>query len=620
MVRGGGSRPGCSARHRVGVRPLIAAAAALSVAAALLSPVPAAAETAAGFETLPAPTAASSRAGALWAAPPSRLAPASQAAAVSAAASSVPAAPRGPAASGLFAAAPGAVALAQPGGFGDVAGDAYYSEPVAALAAMGVFEGTECDAGFCPDDSIDRKTMAVWVVRVLDGSDPVVTFEAESRFDDVNQLLPVWWVPFIERMADLGVTRGCGDGTNFCPNDSVTRAQMAVFLSRAYSLPAGPDPGFSDVDYDDWYAPDVTRLAASGITKGCGDGTVFCPGQDTTRAQMATFLWRAKRRRDDTPAVEVPIDGVAVTVPAGGSFVAEFDSVTVDAPPGALSAEARVSLSETSLGTADVVEGEELATTPIAVSITGAEIVRPLTLRFEVDTSSLSPTGVVPAWWSDELGAWVPLDAQSVVIGDGEVTVRADLADVEAASVVTAYGPVVFAGSAGPTAHALAIPAQLVIGLIVFGAITVGVGVVALTSDSVHDALKRLFGLGAVEPVCGGGLPQWVAGVSHSDEGLSPERARLHACGESVDNDLRVKVANNRNYGIELKTSEGGYPVSLPGGNNPTGLLEIAIKETCRSDHRRFVSVALEPERIRAPRATDRLDRRLAHHKGNRGS
>ena len=53
-----------------------------------------------------------------------------------------------------------------------------------------------------------------------------------------------------------------------------------------------------------------------------------------------------------------------------------------------------------------MVEGEELATTPIAVSITGAEIVRPLTLRFEVDTSSLTPTGVVPAWWSDELGAW----------------------------------------------------------------------------------------------------------------------------------------------------------------------------------------------------------------------
>lgn len=59
-------------------------------------------------------------------------------------------------------------------------------------------------------------------------------------------------------------------------------------------------------------------------------------------------------------------------------------------------------------------------------------------------------------WWSEQLESWVPFDAQSVVVGDGEVTVRADLADAEAASVVTALGPVGFSGSAGPTVHALA--------------------------------------------------------------------------------------------------------------------------------------------------------------------
>ena len=265
-------------RGHAAARSLLVVAAALSVVAALLSPAPAAQASDAAPASLrpalsitPAPstTAASDS-----------LSPAPAAHAAAA---------RGPAASAVLAAAPGVVALAQPGGFGDVAGDAYYSEPVAALAALGVFAGTECDAGFCPDGPIDRKTMAVWVVRVLDGSDP--TLGTGSRFDDVSRL-PVWWVRFIERMAELGVTRGCGDGTNFCPNDFVTRAQMAVFLSRAYNLPAGPDPGFSDVSSDAWFAADVARLAASGVTKGCGDGTAFCPGQDTTRAQMATFLWR----------------------------------------------------------------------------------------------------------------------------------------------------------------------------------------------------------------------------------------------------------------------------------------------------------------------------------------
>ena len=134
--------------------------------------------------------------------------------------------------------------------------------------------------------------MAVWMVRVLDRSDPVpVTF---TRFADVDASHP--HAAFIERLADIGVTRGCGDGRNFCPDREVTRAQMAALLSRAYGLPEGPDPSFADVPADAWYAADVAKLAASGITRGCGDGTVFCPSRFTTRGQMATFLHSAEVR------------------------------------------------------------------------------------------------------------------------------------------------------------------------------------------------------------------------------------------------------------------------------------------------------------------------------------
>lgn len=183
-----------------------------------------------------------------------------------------------------------APARAQAGGFSDVAEDVYYSRAVAELAAGGVFAGTECGEGFCPDEAIDRKTMAVWVVRMLDGGDPPPV--PRSRFGDVDA--DSFHGPFIERMAELEVTSGCGDGTNFCPHRSVTRAQMAVFLSRAYDLADGPDPGFADVAADAWYATAVARLARSGITTGCGDGTVFCPSRPTTRAQTAAFLWRAE--------------------------------------------------------------------------------------------------------------------------------------------------------------------------------------------------------------------------------------------------------------------------------------------------------------------------------------
>ena len=189
----------------------------------------------------------------------------------------------------LWAHAP--VAAAQTGSaFEDVAGGAYYAEPVVALAARGVFEGTLCTEGFCPDEPIDRKTMAVWVVRVLDGSDPPAV--SQSRFGDVDA--GSFHAPFVERLHQLGVTNGCGDGSGYCPHDNVIRAQMAVFLARAFKLPDGPDPGFADVPTDAWYVAEVARLAASGITRGCGEGSDFCPSQETTRGEMATFLWRGQ--------------------------------------------------------------------------------------------------------------------------------------------------------------------------------------------------------------------------------------------------------------------------------------------------------------------------------------
>jgi len=55
-----------------------------------------------------------------------------------------------------------------------------------------------------------------------------------SIFADV--LSSYWAVSWIERLYNTGITTGCGGG-NYCPEDSVTRAQMAVFLVRTFNLP-----------------------------------------------------------------------------------------------------------------------------------------------------------------------------------------------------------------------------------------------------------------------------------------------------------------------------------------------------------------------------------------------
>ena len=177
-------------------------------------------------------------------------------------------------------------------GFSDISEAGVHESAVRALLADGVFEGTECRTGrFCSADSVERWVMAVWLVRVLDGEDPGGS--GSSRFADVDAA--VWWSPFVERLADLGVTAGCATGpARFCPRDSVSRAQMATFLTRAFGLVSGPDAGFVDVG-SSVHAVGINALAASGVTAGCATGPArFCPDRDVTRAQMSSFLNRAR--------------------------------------------------------------------------------------------------------------------------------------------------------------------------------------------------------------------------------------------------------------------------------------------------------------------------------------
>jgi hypothetical protein len=90
----------------------------------------------------------------------------------------------------------------------------------------------------------------------------------------------------IVRLTDAGVVRGC-TATTFCPQGSLTRAQMASLLARALALPAADGPRFPDVEGSHTAA--VTALAAAGIADGYPDGT-FRPHDPVTRAQLASFL------------------------------------------------------------------------------------------------------------------------------------------------------------------------------------------------------------------------------------------------------------------------------------------------------------------------------------------
>lgn len=106
----------------------------------------------------------------------------------------------------------------------------------------------------------------------------------------------------IEAIAAEGITKGCNppDNTIFCPDDTVTRGQMAAFLARAFELPDATTDHFVDDD-GSTFEDAINKVAEAGITKGCNppENDKYCPTDFVTRGQMAAFLVRAFGYTDD---------------------------------------------------------------------------------------------------------------------------------------------------------------------------------------------------------------------------------------------------------------------------------------------------------------------------------
>ncbi|MFP3882607.1 MAG: right-handed parallel beta-helix repeat-containing protein [Actinomycetota bacterium] len=133
----------------------------------------------------------------------------------------------------------------------------------------------------------------------------------------------------IERLAAADVTKGCNPPTNdrFCPDGFVTRGQMAAFIARALDLAPGNDR-FNDVDGSVFRA-DINAIAAAGITRGCNPpaNTHFCPTDLITRAQMATFIMRGLEPESITAPQQCDVARNGPASPTGDTRVEPGESI-----------------------------------------------------------------------------------------------------------------------------------------------------------------------------------------------------------------------------------------------------------------------------------------------------
>jgi len=154
-----------------------------------------------------------------------------------------------------------------------------------------------------------------------------------------------WAWSWVEAMYELGLTNGIGGG-NFGPDQVISRAEMAAFLSRVLNtftwgaIPvagAGTGTVFSDVPAGYWAAGEIEQLEDLGITSGCGGGN-FCPGALVTRAEMAKFIELTYRTvvtygggaSFDTNINVITPGAVFVDVPAGHWALAWIDELWAD--------------------------------------------------------------------------------------------------------------------------------------------------------------------------------------------------------------------------------------------------------------------------------------------------
>ena len=168
--------------------------------------------------------------------------------------------------------------------FVDVKADNYFYDAVKWAAEKGITSGTDA-THFGPNAVCTRAQIVTFLWRTAGSPEPKSTGSFADVPTDSYYAKAVAWA------VENGITGGTGDG-KFSPNATCTREQAVAFLYRTSGSPAvSGNATFSDVAANAYYADAVKWAEKNEITSGIGGG-LFGSGNDCTRAQIVTFLYR----------------------------------------------------------------------------------------------------------------------------------------------------------------------------------------------------------------------------------------------------------------------------------------------------------------------------------------
>ncbi|MDF2926812.1 MAG: 5-nucleotidase [Paenibacillaceae bacterium] len=173
--------------------------------------------------------------------------------------------------------------------FGDLSGH-WAQKDVELLASKLVVNGQAADR-YAPEARITRGEFAALLTRALG-----LKQDAAEAAGIKDVAAGAWYAGVIGAAVKAGLMEGFEDGT-FRPESQITRAEMAVMVSRALgvagkSAGAGSTGAFADEgQIPSWAAGAVAKSTAAGIIQGTS-GNRFAPSQPATRAEAAVMLKR----------------------------------------------------------------------------------------------------------------------------------------------------------------------------------------------------------------------------------------------------------------------------------------------------------------------------------------
>ncbi len=182
-----------------------------------------------------------------------------------------------------------------------VAGQEWMEAWIDAFYGAGITSG--CGTNpliYCPTSNVTRAEIAVFLLRARHGASYQPP-AASHYFSDMPVKGKEWMEAWADEFYREGLTSGCG--TNpliYCPEQAVTRSEIAVFVLRASHAAGWQPPAstgiFSDVPVSgqQWMQPWIEEFYREGITSGCNASPLkYCPLSNATRAEMAVFVDRA---------------------------------------------------------------------------------------------------------------------------------------------------------------------------------------------------------------------------------------------------------------------------------------------------------------------------------------